>query len=584
MLLLISLCIPSVVLLVGCISPAYSIEAHVEPLDPIVLAGTNFTISCNLDENSTNGHTSSDIVWYYKSSKRPIPSDQYHLVNDTTCQLIIRDISFEESGAYMCALASDGGNLLAYEGTMLYVGSPPASPSLKCHSNNILDYWCEWREGSPSNLRTSYTLEYRQQFGGNSWQNCPDTQTKGSNTCFVSQDNHRGYTQKVRVTATNPLGTAVEEITFNPDLETVPNPPSNVSVESRGSHSLRVIWELPLKWTSHFSMFLEYKLQYASEFEPDTWHKISRREMSGMRRLRPAFNIQNLEPYTNYHVRMSCKSMGVMGDKHWSDWTLIQTGMTDSSVPTAAVTALDWRQYSSHEEPLFKRDVFLQWKRLHRHQRRGVITEYMVNVMLQHEDGERIVHSENASSTVIFILGLEKYQDYYIQISACNVAGCGPNATVYLPDGTSEPGAPKNVAAQWQISNSVKMSWEMPSDPHGYVLAYNVQWAPNDKGAEWSSAEVNCNETSYIIKDLDPTTSYQFRVQTKNAGGYSGWTYSFELPDENGFFADQEATSRSAQEILKQAAQSLRDMMKLLQNNIAEENGENSPSQTPDLN
>ena len=32
------------------------------------------------------------------------------------------------------------------------------------------------------------------------------------------------------------------------------------------------------------------------------------------------------------------------------------------SVPTAAVRAIDWREYNSHEEPLFKRDVFIQWK------------------------------------------------------------------------------------------------------------------------------------------------------------------------------------------------------------------------------
>ena len=49
----------------------------------------------------------------------------------------------------------------------------------------------------------------------------------------------------------------------------------------------------------------------------------------------------------------------------------------------------------------------------------------------------------------------------------------------------SEPGAPKSVAAQWQTGNSVKVTWEMPSEPNGYVQAYNVQWALNDKDAQW---------------------------------------------------------------------------------------------------
>ena len=92
------------------------------------------------------------------------------------------------------------------------------------------------------------------------------------------------------------------------------------------------------------------------------------------------------------------------------------------------------------------------------------------------------------------------------------------------------------------------------------------------------SSEINSNETSYLIKDLDEQTSYQFRVQTKNTLGYSGWTYSFELPDENGFFTDEEVTSRSAQQILKQAAQSLRDMMKLLQRTSSANSAESTSS------
>ena len=56
-------------------------------------------------------------------------------------------------------------------------------------------------------------------FGGDPWQDCPDTETKGLNTCFIPRQYNRGYTQKIRVTATNPLGTAKTETTFNPDLE-----------------------------------------------------------------------------------------------------------------------------------------------------------------------------------------------------------------------------------------------------------------------------------------------------------------------------------------------------------------------------
>ena len=46
---------------------------------------------------------------------------------------------------------------------------------------------------------------------------------------------------------------------------------------------------------------------------------------------------------------------------------------------------------------------FLQ--KLHRHQQRGKITGYMVNVMLQLDNGEINVQSQNATSTVLFVLG-----------------------------------------------------------------------------------------------------------------------------------------------------------------------------------
>ena len=49
----------------------------------------------------------------------------------------------------------------------------------------------------------------------------------------------------------------------------------------------------------------------------------------------------------------------------------------------------------------------------------------------------------------------------------------------------SEPGAPKNVVAHWESLNTVKIDWQMPNSPNGYILAYNVQWASNSKDAEW---------------------------------------------------------------------------------------------------
>ena len=77
---------------------------------------------------------------------------------------------------------------------------------------------------------------------------------------------------------------------------------------------------------------------------------------------------------------------------------------------------------------------------------------------------------------------------------------------------------------------------------------------------------MKANETSYVIKDLDQQTTYQFRVQTENSRGHSGWTYSYDLPDEAVLLLrnNGEEMSQSAQQILKQAAQSLKDMMALL--------------------
>ena len=68
------------------------------------------------------------------------------------------------------------------------------------------------------------------------------------------------------------------------------------------------------------------------------------------------------------------------------------------------------------------------------------------------------------------------------------------------------------------MSNSILVTWERPSCTGGHIIIeYNIQYYESDTSffdrVYWSISHINVSWTSYTIKDLEPDTSYSFRIQ-----------------------------------------------------------------------
>ncbi|XP_022087881.1 cytokine receptor-like factor 1 [Acanthaster planci] len=507
------------------INAVLGIPASIKPMDPIVVAGSNITFRCVLNTSATT-QTVTDIVWYYKSYSHLIPRERYE-VEDNISRLTLRNVTFADSGSYFCAFESDGRRIMRYQGSMLRVGMPPSPPTgLRCHSSNMQDFWCEWAEGTRTNLRTHFKFSYRQRYGSGDWKDCPKFGGRGRNTCVVSRNHNNGYSQLIRITSTNHLGSASSEIHFNPGTAAIPNPPTDVEIETLGSEELRVTWGFPSEWDDQiFAYFLEYRLEVITDHGgftrmiPDVNH--------GEPYVKPRlYTISNLLPHTPYTVRVSCRSLGSYSADSWSAWSEPVRRRTAEAAPNAAVSEIQGQEYDSINDPAYQRDVFLQWKELPHENRRGKILGYDVDLRQMLANGSSsVVRTVRANGTMILLENLEKFQEYYVDLAVCNSAGRGPIASYFLADKTSEPGPPENVRVQNISETSALVTWQRPTRPNGYIGGYHVQWNKGTVGETSSnSVEVNGTQTSYTINGLEPNRLYQFRVKAKNSRGYSGWS------------------------------------------------------------
>ncbi|XP_071800303.1 cytokine receptor-like factor 1 [Asterias amurensis] len=512
------------ILVVCRITTVIGIPASIKPMDPTVAAGSDITLRCVLNTSAT-AQTAKDIVWYFKSYRHTIPRERYEVV-DNISRLRLRNLTFADSGTYFCAFESDGFNLMQFQGTMLYVGVAPSPPTgLRCHSTNLLDFWCEWKDGVRNNIKTHYKFSYRPAYGRNDWRDCPKLDGRGSQTCMVPRNQNNGFSQLVRVTASNLLGSSTSEIRFNPETSTIPNPPTNVQIETLGPEELRISWALPKEWDDQmFASFLEYRLEIStdtgskSRMIPDLNHGESYLQTR-------RYNVNNLTPHTTYRVWVSCRTLVSYGDEQWSDWSVVVSRLTAEAAPNAAVQDIQGQEYDNTVDPAYRRDVFLQWRDLPEENRRGVIHGYDVSLRLEQPDGSSdVVRSVRANGTMVLLQDFDKFRGYYVDIAACNSAGCGPIASYFLADKTSEPGAPENVRVQNASDTSVMITWQQPTRPNGFIEGYYVDWSKGLSEDANSFAEVNGSETSYTIQGVEPNKLYQFRVKARNSRGYSGWS------------------------------------------------------------
>jgi hypothetical protein len=98
----------------------------------------------------------------------------------------------------------------------------------------------------------------------------------------------------------------------------------------------------------------------------------------------------------------------------------------------------------------------------------------------------------------------------------------------------TDPGAPSKPAS-FQVSRTtsraVRVSWSECVGATAYYLGFKSAHS----GEGWTTLELGSTTTSHTIQNLQPSTTYSFRVQCETAGGHSAYrTYLISTSSDPG--------------------------------------------------
>ena len=157
------------------------------------------------------------------------------------------------------------------------------------------------------------------------------------------------------------------------------------------------------------------------------------------------------------------------------------------------------------------------------------ITGYKIQVHYYKGDNWKDLVQNTGNTEIPYThMNLDPGTTYYYRVFAINVVGTSETAsnvvTATAPTDGGEPSAPLNLrAAAVAETTQIKLSWDAP----GYlgdsaVTGYKIE-VSMDQGDNWKDLVPNTNnrETTYTHMNLDPGTTYAYRVYAIDSYGTS---------------------------------------------------------------
>ncbi|XP_044576089.1 obscurin isoform X6 [Cotesia glomerata] len=136
------------------------------------------------------------------------------------------------------------------------------------------------------------------------------------------------------------------------------------------------------------------------------------------------------------------------------------------------------------------------------------------------QEGKRIAIIEDTDGRSILSFSPAREQDIgiYKVVARNNVGQTVARTRIVLATEPSIPQAPEvcNVS-----DTEVLLRWQPPKyDGNSEVLCYNLQYKAGDS-VDWIDVASNIDHEFYLVKDLQPNTSYHFRLAARNRIGWS---------------------------------------------------------------
>ena len=118
--------------------------------------------------------------------------------------------------------------------------------------------------------------------------------------------------------------------------------------------------------------------------------------------------------------------------------------------------------------------------------------------------------------------GLTPGTTYRYRVAAVNRQGQGPWSNEASATTTDVPGTPTGLRATARGTSSIELDWNAPSSGASAITGYRIEWSPTGTGRWDLVEETRSRATFYTDTDLEPGTTYYYRVAAIGRAGRRG--------------------------------------------------------------
>ncbi|XP_046478869.1 neogenin isoform X1 [Neodiprion pinetum] len=472
----------------------------------------------------TNGRVIKYLITYIEGESEGKTNEtvetRYRLLNLTP---------FTEYNFWVQAVNENGPGASTNEITVRTLSAPPTQSPYNvtleaANSTSIIIRWEPPLEGK-NGVITGYQIRYRQK-GRKHW---TPTTTQGNQKMYQLNGLEKHVIYQLKICALNVNGTGpwsdvmdIEPYERDLDESKVPNSPTNLKTKPM-SDSIFVSWSPPKDQNIKVR---GYTLGWGKGF-PDNYTK----KLDSKQRY---FTIESLEPLAEYVIALRATNAVGEGTPSYANVQTTARSVTESVAPLIPPVGLKAVVLSASTMMVYWTDSTLS--------KSQYVTDkryYVVRYTSHHHSSNPRYKYYNSTDLNCMIVDLKPNTQYEFTVKLVKGKRESPWSMVEL--NTTQEAAPSSPPRDLTVQSvedhatAVMLHWLPPKQPNapitGYIISYTTDNTKWDR--DWRVEAIIGDQSEIMIKTLQPSTTYYFKIKARNARGYGPFSSSvaFKTPE-----------------------------------------------------
>ena len=420
----------------------------------------------------------------------------------------------DEAGNLAGALANEPVDNDTKQGA----GAPSAPRSLTAEADGTSVIELDWRIPSDEGDAdiTGYRTEYSRSAAPYDWRELDEDTEEDTRTSYRHRGLSAGTTRHYRVAAINSYGRGEWSRVARATTETlVPGAPTNLRAQPGGATSIELSWDAPASGAG--GSITGYRIEW-SRTGNSPWSVVE----ADTNTRRTAYTDTPLTPGSRRFYRVRA-----INDEGFGGWSNVADATTEAAKPGAPAGL----SVTAPTGLLGRTQLILRWTRPSS-DGGSPITGYRIEWSETRAMWSVLVASTGTTGTTYTDLGLTPGAPLapgttrYYRVRAINDEGFGGWSNV--AGGTtnaSVPGPPRDLRAIAAGPSGIALSWDAPADDGGAaVTGYRIEGRRADRSNWTTLRDAGPTARTWRHTDLDPATTWRYRVRAINRIGPSVWS------------------------------------------------------------